>query len=51
VRRDWLIFSPMKSREAVQRALDDAAAQRGRMRPVDVVIGQSAEKSEQPRDA
>jgi two-component system cell cycle sensor histidine kinase/response regulator CckA len=36
------------SREAVQRALNDAAAQRGRMRPVDVVIGQSAQKTEQP---
>ncbi|MFK7793437.1 MAG: cell cycle histidine kinase CckA [Devosiaceae bacterium] len=33
---------------AVQRALDDAAAQRGRMRPVDVVIG---EASAQPTQA
>lgn len=37
-----------EAHEAVQRALDDAAAQRGRMRPVDVVIGQSAETPEQP---
>jgi hypothetical protein len=37
-----------EARDAVQRALDDAAAQRGRMRPVDVVIGKTPEKSEQP---
>ncbi|MEO0384112.1 MAG: response regulator [Pseudomonadota bacterium] len=37
-----------EAHEAVQRALDDAAAQRGRMRPVDVVIGQAAETPEQP---
>jgi two-component system cell cycle sensor histidine kinase/response regulator CckA len=37
-----------QARDAVQRALDDAAAQRGRMRPVDVVIGKAPEKSEQP---
>jgi two-component system, cell cycle sensor histidine kinase and response regulator CckA len=37
-----------EARDAVQRALNDAAAQRGRMRPVDVVIGKTPEKSEQP---
>lgn len=33
---------------AVQRALDDAAAQRGRMRPVDVVIGGAATAELEP---
>lgn len=30
-----------EAQEGVQRALDDASAQRGRMRPVDVVIGEA----------
>ena len=36
------------ARASVQRALDDAAAQRGRMKPVDVVVGQGHGGSDQP---
>lgn len=41
------LFSP-DNQAAVQRALDDAAAQRGRMRPVDVVVGGTTEQEIEP---